>query len=70
MRSKPTPTRPDLDALLEAAKVIPMTRRDKWFQRVSFVYGNAKLSNDRITYEQVFNAACAEYGPPPEDERA
>ncbi len=40
-------------------------RRMNWDQRVSFVYGNVSLSNDRITREMVIQEVTKIYGPRP-----
>lgn len=43
----------ELTALLEAAKNHIMTSAEKREQAISFVYGNLKLSNSRVTREMV-----------------
>jgi len=43
-----------LDELIERAKALPpMTREQKRDQRLSFVYGNLHIGNERITREMV-----------------
>jgi hypothetical protein len=39
-----------LEELLGLAKTAPFTPDDKEAQRRSFVYGNTKIENDRITH--------------------
>lgn len=62
----PSQPRPELEALIEKARHHVMTPREKWLQRVSFVYGNGSLDNPRITYESVYKTCEAEYGPCPD----
>lgn len=47
----------DLDALLELARHKPVTQEERDTQRLSFAYGNANLSNPRITRESIKEAA-------------
>jgi Fic family protein len=47
----------DLQQLLEAARKISMSDKDKEEQRRSFAYGSAKIENDDITQEMVDRAA-------------
>lgn len=61
-----SPRRAKLDALIEAAKDHVMTPREKWLQRVSFVYGNA-MGNPNITRAMVERRAVEVYGPCPEE---
>lgn len=42
-----------LEALVEKAKKIQMTEGQMREQRLSFVYGNTYIENDRITREMV-----------------
>ena len=49
------PSRPELQARLEAAKSVVMTEADIREQRASFVYGNAP-SNSRITKASALTA--------------
>jgi hypothetical protein len=52
--SKPTPFDPALQALIEQSRgAPPMTSADIKAQRISFAYGNASLSNPRVTREMV-----------------
>lgn len=46
-----------LKPLLEAAKRVDMTPRDKEEQRRSFAFGNTAIENDRITKELVDSEA-------------
>ena len=46
-----------LNALIEAAKSVTMTREDIERQRESFAYGNTHIDNSRITKETVVEAA-------------
>jgi hypothetical protein len=45
-----------LSKLIERAKTYPMTPADRREQRQSFVYGNCKIENERITREMVEEA--------------
>jgi len=47
----------DLDKLLELARHRPVTQAEREAQRLSFAYGNANLSNPRITRESIKEAA-------------
>jgi predicted GNAT superfamily acetyltransferase len=49
----PAPERPELDRLLKLAMEHPVTEEQLEEQRVSFAYGNAPFSADRITKETV-----------------
>jgi hypothetical protein len=42
-----------------------LTPYEKWQQRLSFVYGNASLSNPDITRDMVENQMIDRYGPCP-----
>ena len=46
-----------LNALIEAAKSVVMTREDIEKQRESFAYGNTNIENSRITRETIATAA-------------
>ena len=46
-----------LNALIEAAKSVVMTREDIEKQRESFAYGNTNIENSRITKETIAAAA-------------
>ena len=46
-----------LKELLESAASIKMTEEELEAQRRSFVYGNTKIENDRITRQSVNEAA-------------
>ncbi|MYE03263.1 MAG: hypothetical protein F4Y03_18715 [Alphaproteobacteria bacterium] len=46
-----------LNALIEAAKSVVMTREDIEKQRESFAYGNTNIENSRITRETIAAAA-------------
>jgi len=48
---KRAPQRPELDALLEAARAIGVSDDQLQEQRASFAYGNAPAGADRITKE-------------------
>ena len=45
-----------LEALIAKAQKIQMTEEQKREQRLSFVYGNTHIENDRITREMVEDA--------------
>jgi len=49
----PTPEHPELDRLLEATRAVRLTDAQLEEQRVSFAYGNAPASADRITKDSV-----------------
>jgi hypothetical protein len=53
---KPPPPRPELDRLLEQARVAGVTEEQLLEQRVSFAYGNAP-EDSGITKESVRRAA-------------
>jgi len=48
----------DLDTLLELARDIPVSQEEREEQRLSFAYGNARLSNPRITRDSMKEAAA------------
>jgi hypothetical protein len=66
MTSKPTPKRPDLDALIKEsikafAAMSPEQKREHLrAQRISWVYGNISLANPSITREMVEKIAKEE----------
>jgi chromosome condensin MukBEF complex kleisin-like MukF subunit len=45
-----------LDALIEWARTYEMTEAEKREQRISFVYGNCHIANERVTREMVEEA--------------
>ena len=45
-----------LEALIEKAKRVQMTEQQMRAQRLSFVYGNTHIENERITREMVAEA--------------
>ena len=53
---RPAPPRPELERLLEQARVSGVTEDQLHEQRVSFAYGNAP-ENSRITKESVRTAS-------------
>ena len=53
---RPAPPRPELERLLEQARVSGVTEEQLHEQRVSFAYGNAP-ENSRITKESVRTAS-------------
>jgi len=46
----------ELEKLVEAARQRPFPEEERQAQRRSFAYGNAKIENDRITWEMVVEA--------------
>lgn len=52
-------TAADLEALIDAARRVEMTDDDREVQRRSFVYGNTRIENERITRELVDRVAEA-----------
>ncbi len=46
----------ELEQLIEAARMRPVSEAEREAQRRSFAYGNAKIENDRITWEMVDDA--------------
>jgi hypothetical protein len=46
----------ELQALIEAARTRPFPEEEREAQRRSFAYGNAKIENDRITWEMIVEA--------------
>lgn len=48
----------DLDELLELARHQPVSQEERDTQRLSFAYGNAHLSDSRITRESIREAAA------------
>jgi hypothetical protein len=65
MKIKPSPKRPELDGLIEAANGHAMTPAEIWDQRVSFTFGNCSIENPRITRESVIAMVTKIYGPRP-----
>jgi hypothetical protein len=49
----------DLKTLIDKAKLVRMTPKQKEEQRQSFAYGNTKIENPRITRKTVKTAAEA-----------
>ena len=47
---------PALEALIEKARAVKMTEAQLREQRISFVYGNTHIENERITREMVVQA--------------
>jgi len=47
----------DLDELLELARHLPVSQEERQAQRLSFAYGNARLSDPRITRDSIKEAA-------------
>ena len=48
-----------LSQLIEKARAVKMSSRDREEQRRSFAYGNTKIENDLITREMIDEAAEA-----------
>lgn len=46
----------ELEKLIEAARKRPFSEDERQAQRRSFAYGNAKIENDRITWDMVVEA--------------
>ncbi len=46
----------ELTRLVEAARRHPFSEEEKEAQRRSFAYGNAKIENDRITWDMIVDA--------------
>ena len=46
----------ELERLIEAARRRPFPAEEREAQRRSFAYGNAKIENDRVTWEMVVEA--------------
>lgn len=58
-----------LEALIEKARMVTMTEAQLREQRISFVYGNTHIENERITREMVIEAddkVCREMDKEPE----
>ena len=47
------PPNPELTRLLQASRAKPVTEEELVEQRISFAFGNAPFSSDRITKESV-----------------
>ena len=48
---------PTLETLIEEARNRPFSEQERHAQRLSFAYGNVKMSNDRVTREMVEEAS-------------
>ncbi len=48
--------RDDLTRLVEAARNRPFPEDERQAQRRSFAYGNAKIENDRVTWQMIVEA--------------
>ena len=46
----------ELNKLIEAARAHPFSEAEREAQRRSFAYGNAKIENDRVTWEMIVDA--------------
>ncbi len=46
----------ELSKLIDAARHRPFSDEERQAQRRSFAYGNAKIENDRITWDMVVEA--------------
>ena len=46
----------ELEVLIHAAPTRPFSDEEREAQRRSFAYGNAKIENDRITWEMIVQA--------------
>lgn len=46
----------ELNRLVEAARNHPFSDEERQAQRRSFAYGNAKIENDRVTWEMIVEA--------------
>ena len=46
-----------LEELVELARTVPMTAKQREAQRRSFAYGNAKIENDAITRKMIDRVA-------------
>jgi hypothetical protein len=46
----------ELQTLIDAARMRPFSEEEREAQRRSFAYGNAKIENDRITWEMIVEA--------------
>src|SRR5690606_22508806 len=66
---KPGQTNPELLRLLEEARNHVMTPAEIYEQRISFVYGNLSIENDKITKGMVRKWVEETYGPPPTGDR-
>lgn len=47
----------ELEKLLAIAKAVKMTPAEQENQRRSFAYGNARIENDQITWDEINKAA-------------
>lgn len=57
----------DLDKLLEMARTVPVSAKEREEQRRSFAFGNANIENARITRESINKAADQIAVPEPEE---
>jgi hypothetical protein len=46
----------ELEKLVEAAKKRPFPEEERTAQRRSFAYGNARIENDRVTWQMIVEA--------------
>lgn len=46
----------ELNKLIEAARSRPFPEAEREAQRRSFAYGNAKIENERVTWEMIVEA--------------
>lgn len=46
----------ELDRLIQAARNRPFPEAEREAQRRSFAYGNARIENDRVTWEMIVEA--------------
>jgi len=46
----------ELSSLIAAARLRPFPEEEREAQRRSFAYGNAKIENDRVTWEMIVEA--------------
>lgn len=66
MRISKCKPNPELDQLLRLAAAMTPTPRERWLQRVSFVYGQLMDCAPNITREEVERRAVEIYGPCPD----
>jgi hypothetical protein len=52
----------ELDGLIERARGVEMTGDERDAQRRSFVYGNSRIANERITWEVIDRAVAVVTG--------
>jgi hypothetical protein len=58
----------DLEKMLEAARKLDVSKEERAAQRLSFAYGNAKLSEVRVTRATIERASHAMESTDPIDE--